>query len=127
MLPAAILARFCRSLALGAARSPLAAAAVTIVPVVVERGVVAAAGTPLFQAAGWIEPRPTPIQRYRARPKGFIELLLVVEDQAVTKGRPVAESITSSMPNCHDHVAIAEAELQHHEADVLEWLEASVN
>src|SRR6478609_7738902 len=61
MLPAAILLGFA-GLAVYALRDRLSPPrGVTIVPVVVERGAVQAAGTPLFQAAGWIEPRPTPI------------------------------------------------------------------
>ena len=35
--------------------------AVTVLPVIVSRPEVQQAGTPLFQAAGWIEPRPTPV------------------------------------------------------------------
>jgi RND family efflux transporter MFP subunit len=50
------------------------------------------AGTPLFQAAGWIEPRPTPI-RVAALAPGVVSDLLVVEDQLVKVGDPIAELI----------------------------------
>ncbi len=49
-------------------------------------------GTPLFNAAGWVEPRPTPI-RVAALAPGVVEDLLVVEDQAVKADDPIAELI----------------------------------
>ncbi len=65
---------------------------VRVVPVLVNHDVVRAGGTPLFNAAGWIEPRPTAIRVPGLAP-GVVEQLLVVEDQAVTAGEPVAELI----------------------------------
>jgi RND family efflux transporter MFP subunit len=65
---------------------------VTVVPVMTSRAAVSQAGMPLFEAAGWIEPRPTPI-RVAALAPGVVEQLLVVEDQAVAAGEPVAELI----------------------------------
>lgn len=50
-------------------------------------------GTPLFQAAGWIEPRPTPI-RVAALAPGVVEQLLVVEDQPMQTGDPIAKLVT---------------------------------
>jgi multidrug efflux pump subunit AcrA (membrane-fusion protein) len=47
------------------------------------------AGTPLFKAAGWVEPRPTPI-RVAALAPGVIDKLPVVEDQQLATGDPVA-------------------------------------
>jgi RND family efflux transporter MFP subunit len=49
-------------------------------------------GTPLFQAAGWIEPRPTPITA-GALTEGVVEQLLVVAGQAVEAGVPIARLI----------------------------------
>lgn len=65
---------------------------VTVVPVQVTTSPTAQEGTPLFKAAGWIEPRPTPI-RVAALASGVVESLLVVEDQVVKAGQPVAELI----------------------------------
>jgi HlyD family secretion protein len=62
---------------------------VTVIPVHVSTVEVLRSGTPLFKAAGWIEPRPTPI-RVAALAEGVIEKLLVVEDQAVEAGEPIA-------------------------------------
>ena len=61
-------------------------------PVLASQSTVQNEGTPLFQAAGWIEPRPTPI-RVAATAPGVVERLLVVEDQAVKAGEPVAELV----------------------------------
>lgn len=65
---------------------------VTVMPVIVKRGTVSQAGTPLFQAAGWIEPRPTPVT-VPALISGVIEHLLVVEGQQVKQGEPIAHLI----------------------------------
>ena len=65
---------------------------VTVVPVHVSLSEVQTAGTPLFKAAGWIEPRPTPI-RVAALASGVVEQLLVVEDQSVEKGEPIARLV----------------------------------
>lgn len=66
--------------------------AVTVVPVFSTRAEVREEGTPLFSAAGWIEPRPTPV-RVAALAPGVVEQLLVIEDQAVKKGEPIAELV----------------------------------
>jgi RND family efflux transporter MFP subunit len=65
---------------------------VTVTPVFSTTAKVQLEGTPLFKAAGWIEPRPTPI-RVAALAPGVVEKLLVVEDQAVKVGDPIAELI----------------------------------
>lgn len=62
---------------------------VTVMPVIVTQASIRNAGTPLFQAAGWVEPRPTPV-RVAALSPGVIEELLVVEDQKVKQGEPIA-------------------------------------
>jgi HlyD family secretion protein len=66
---------------------------VTVIPVHVSLSEMQTAGTPLFKAAGWIEPRPTPI-RVAALAVGVVDQLLVVEDQAVKKGEPIAQLVT---------------------------------
>ena len=63
----------------------LPAKPVTVVPVILTRAEVQQAGTPLFQAAGWIEPRPTAVM-CSALVEGVVEELLVVEGQEVRAG-----------------------------------------
>src|SRR5262245_46014833 len=60
---------------------------VTVVPVVISRVETQQAGTALFQTAGWIEPRPTPVLA-SALAEGIVEQLLVVEGQSVEAGQP---------------------------------------
>jgi RND family efflux transporter MFP subunit len=79
---------------------------VSVVPVVLTRSEVQQAGTPLFQAAGWIEPRPT-AANVAALTEGVIEELLVVEGQPVEVGQPVAKLI-----DVDASLALQEAEIQ---------------
>ncbi|MEX1231501.1 MAG: efflux RND transporter periplasmic adaptor subunit [Planctomycetaceae bacterium] len=62
---------------------------VTVVPVLVTQAEFQHEGTPLFKAAGWVEPRPTPV-RVAALAPGVVDELLVVEDQPVKQGEPIA-------------------------------------
>src|SRR6185312_9601804 len=71
-------------------------------------------GTPLFQAAGWIEPRPTPI-RVAALAPGVVEKLLVVQDQHLKAGEPVAKLVDQDARLARDH---AEADMQINEAEL---------
>jgi multidrug efflux pump subunit AcrA (membrane-fusion protein) len=87
---------------------------VWVVPVLASQSAVQQAGTPLFQAAGWIEPRPTPI-RVAALSPGVVERLLVVQDQQVQAGEPVAELIKTDAQLVCDG-ALANLQLQ--EADL---------
>lgn len=89
VLPLAILAGFVGLFAWAARDSFLPAQSVTITPVVVSRAEIKQEGTPLFQAAGWIEPRPTPVVA-SSLASGVIRELLVIEGQQVKKGEPVA-------------------------------------
>ena len=65
---------------------------VTVVPVRVSLSELQSGGTPLFNAAGWVEPRPTPI-RVAALATGVVQELLVVEDQFVEQGQPIAHLV----------------------------------
>jgi len=67
---------------------------VMVLPVVVTRAEVQQAGTPLFQAAGWIEPRPTPVLA-SALVEGIMQELLVVEGERVIVGQPLAKLINT--------------------------------
>jgi RND family efflux transporter MFP subunit len=77
------------------------------------------AGTPLFKAAGWIEPRPTSV-RVAALAPGVIEQLLVVEDQLVKLGDPVAELVKDDATLAYERALadrkLREAELEDAEA-----------
>ena len=100
--------------------SLLPAKDVTIVPVLVSRAEVQNEGTPLFQAAGWVEPRPTPTL-VSAQAEGVIEKLLVVEGQEVVADQPVAQLIDT---DARMAVSKAEAEVQLREADLDTALDA---
>ena len=91
---------------------------VTVVPVLATTAEVQQEGTPLFQAAGWIEPRPTPL-RVAALAPGVVENLLVVEDQAVKKGEPIAELVKADAELAHD-ATMANLELRHAELEEAE-------
>lgn len=92
VLPAFVAFGFLGLLGWAARESLTPATPVTVVPVVVTQAEVQQSGTPLFQAPGWIEPRPTPIY-VSALTEGVVESLLVVGGQSVTKGEPLARLI----------------------------------
>ncbi len=89
---------------------------VWVVPVIATQSGAQSEGTPLFQAAGWIEPRPTPV-RVAALAPGVVERLLVVEDQAVKAGQPVAELVKQDAQLAYDRAA---ANVKLREAEVAE-------
>ena len=107
-IPAVLLAGFVGVVAWAARDAYLPRRAVTVAPVLVTHAQVRQAGTPLFKAAGWIQPRPTPI-RVAALAPGVIEELLVVEDQPVKAGEPIAYLVDDDARLLRDR---AEAELQ---------------
>lgn len=107
VLPLAILAGFVGLFAWAARDSFLPAQSVTITPVVVSRAEIKQEGTPLFQAAGWIEPRPTPVVA-SSLASGVIRELLVIEGQRVKKGEPVALLIDADAK-----LALADAKARH--------------
>ena len=94
---------------------------VQVVPVFATQSAAQTEGTPLFQAAGWIEPRPTPV-RVAALAPGVVERLLVVEDQPVKAGEPIAELVKQDAQlNCDRATAnlkLREAELAEAQADL---------
>ena len=65
---------------------------VTVVALNTTQVVSTESGQPVFQASGWIEPRPTPI-RVAALEPGVIEKLMVREDDEVTPGQTIAVMI----------------------------------
>ncbi len=94
---------------------------VRVIPVVASREGVQGEGAPLFEAAGWIEPRPTPV-RVAALAPGVVERLLVVEDQEVGAGEPIAELVkedaTLALHGAEADLELREAELRAAQATI---------
>lgn len=107
VLPTTILCGFGGLFAWAARDSLLPAQPITIAPVVVSRAEIKQEGTPLFQAAGWVEPRPMPVVASSLAP-GVIKELLVIEGDGVQEGQPVATLIDTDA-----RLALAEAKSQH--------------
>ncbi len=112
VLPLAVVLGFASLLGWSARDSFLPSKPVTVVPVVMMRAEVRESGTALFQAAGWVEPRPSPV-KVPALADGVIEQLLVVAGQAVEAGEPVATLVDIDARLALDD---AEAALQWEEA-----------
>lgn len=92
VVPIAILAGFLSLFGWATRDSFLPAQSITITPVLVSRMEIKQEGTPLFQAAGWVEPRPTRVVASALAP-GVIRELLVIEGQEVEEGQAVARLI----------------------------------
>lgn len=95
-LPVVILGTFVAVIGWSLRDSLLPAKAVTVTPVVLARAEVQQAGTAVFQAAGWIEPRPTATV-VSAQVEGVVDSLLVVEGQEVERGQPLARLIDAEV------------------------------
>ena len=70
----------------------LPAKPVTVIPVILAKAEAQRSGTSLFQAAGWVEPRPTAVMA-SALVEGVVEELLVVEGQEVIENEPLAKLV----------------------------------
>lgn len=120
VLPLAILLGFFSLLAVAAGSRLLPQRSVEVLPVIVKRAAVQQAGTPLFQAPGWVEPRPMAISVAALAP-GVIEELLVVEGQHVSKDEPIARLITIdaefAVRQAETTLALRNGELQRAEAE----------
>lgn len=92
IVPGGILLGFIALLAAAARQHLVTRPKVTVIPVIVDRAAVQQGGTPMFQAAGWVEPRPTSV-RVAALTGGIVEELLVVEGQDISKDEPIARLI----------------------------------
>ncbi len=114
-LPGVILLGFVGLLAWAARDHFLPTRPVTVVPVLTTTAEGQQEGTPLFQAAGWIEPRPTPIL-VAALAEGVVDKLLVVEGQEVKPKETIALLVAKDAELA---VQAAEADLEHHKADVI--------
>lgn len=89
VIPLGVILGFSSVIAWSARESLVSSKPVTVVPVVLARAEVQQSGTPLFQAAGWVEPRPSPVM-VSALAEGMVDQLLVVAGQEVKAGQPVA-------------------------------------
>jgi RND family efflux transporter MFP subunit len=116
VIPGALLTGFMGLVAWAARDAVAPPTPVWVVPVLASQSNVQHEGTPLFQAAGWIEPRPTPV-RVAALAPGVVERLLVVEDQAVKAGEPVAELVKQDAELAYQR---AEANFKLREAELAE-------
>jgi multidrug efflux pump subunit AcrA (membrane-fusion protein) len=114
VLPAVVLVGFAALLGWAARERFLPAREVTVVPVVVARAETHAAGTALFQAAGWIEPCPSAVA-VSALAEGVVGELLIVEGQSVAAGQPMARLIDVDARRA---VAQAEADLDLRRAEL---------
>jgi len=92
VVPGFVLAGFLTMLGWAVWDSLVPSQSVSVIPVIVSRAEVQRVGTPLFQAAGWIEPRPTPVLA-AALAEGIVAEVLVVEGELVEEGQPVARLI----------------------------------
>ena len=114
VLPGLILLGFATMAAWAAGDLLRSVKRVTVVPVVVRQAEVRRGGTPLFQAAGWVEPRPT-ATFVAALASGVVEELLVVSGQKVEAGETIARLVTVDAQLAVDR---AEADLSLAEAAV---------
>jgi RND family efflux transporter MFP subunit len=110
VIPAGLLLGFAGVLAGTAWDTLLPRRPVTVVPVLMTEALVQRAGTPLFKAAGWLQPRPWPI-RVPALAPGVVAELLVVEDQPVKAGEPIARLVDADARLARDR-ALADQKLR---------------
>ncbi len=104
LVPMSVLVGFATVIVWSARDSLLSSTPVTVVPVIVTRAEVQQAGTTLFQAAGWVEPRPTAVA-VSAVVEGVVSELLVVPGQEVAVGQPLAKLVEADA-----RIALGDAE-----------------
>ncbi|MBX9681442.1 MAG: efflux RND transporter periplasmic adaptor subunit [Gemmataceae bacterium] len=89
---------------------------VTVVPVLATTSEIRNEGTPLFQAAGWVEPRPS-ANLVTALAEGTVDKLFVVEGQRVKAGDVIAQ-LNPADAEFALHAAEADLELRKSELSV---------
>ena len=121
-VPGFILAGFVGLFGWATRASFLPAHPVTVTSVVVTRAEVQQEGTPLFQAAGWIEPRPTAVV-VSSLAAGVIEQLFVVEGQLVEQGQAIAKLIDTdaqiALRQAETNKRLCAADVQNAEATLI--------
>lgn len=115
VLPAVFLTGFAGLVGWAARDQFIGRTPVRVVPVSVSRAELRQSGTPLFQAAGWIEPRPRPIL-VTALAEGVLEDVFVIEGQDVAAGEKIATLIDVDARLAVDQSA-AERDLRQSEVD----------
>lgn len=93
VLPLTILLGFLTLIGAAAGRRWMPTREVTVVSVLSEKAERQVADQPLFQAPGWVEPMPTPVN-VPALAAGVVERLHVVEGQIIKRGETIAELIS---------------------------------
>lgn len=121
VLPIGVLAGFVALFGWAARDSYMPARPVTVTPVIVSRAEVKREGTALFQAAGWVEPRPTAVVGSALAP-GVVDDLLVIEGQRVERDEPVAMLIDTDakleVAGARAKHSLQEAEVRRAEAEL---------
>ncbi len=93
VLPLSVILGMLLLLAVSAGQQLLPSRSVSVVPVIVKRSTAVPAGQILFQAPGWIEPRPTAVN-VPALAAGVVESLEVVDGQTIEAGQVIARLIS---------------------------------
>lgn len=119
LIPSLVMGGFVAVIGWSARNSLLPYQPVTVVPVISSRAEIAVVDAPLFQAAGWIEPRPTSVV-VTALFEGVVDRLTVVEGQEVKAGEPVAFLVDTfarlALQEAQATVGLRKAELESAEA-----------
>jgi len=120
--PLGLLGAFAGVFVWSARDSFLPAHNVTVTPVLVSKAQVQQEGTPLFQAAGWVEPRPTPTI-VSSLAAGVVKELLVVEGESVQRDQPLATLVdtdaTLALQQAKATSRLADADVRSAEAALL--------
>jgi RND family efflux transporter MFP subunit len=114
LLPFVLIAGFLGALLYSFRESLLPAQPVTVAPVLAVRTEISQSEAPLFQSAGWVEPRPTAVV-VSAIEEGIVEELLVIEGQELKQGDVVARLIQA---DAKLRLQQAEAEFASREAEL---------
>ena len=120
-LPSVILIGFGGLVLTAAGSRIIPARSVKVMPVIVKRVEVQQDGSTLFQAPGWIEPRPMAVDVSAMTP-GIVEQLLVVAGQKIEKGEPIAMLVSMdaeiALRQSENALVIREGELNRAKAEL---------
>lgn len=115
LLPALLVGGFVALIAFAAREVLYPPRPVTVIPVLSSQAALdPPADTPLFRAAGWVEPRPT-ATLVTALAEGVVEQLLVVEGEEIRRGQLLARLVAAdsriALDVCEADVRLREGEL----------------
>ncbi len=121
VIPGAIVGGFLCLLMVTAGRQFLPRQSITVMPVFVMETQATQTDAPLFQAAGWVEPRPQAVS-VAALTAGVVDELLVVEGQLVDRDEPIAKLISQDaellLRQAQANLSLREGELARAEAEL---------